>query len=502
MGFTRSIWQETATQPAFSKLNQNIKVDVCVVGAGISGLTCAYLLQKKGKLVAIIDKNATVGGTQSQRTTGHLCWALDDRFHELQKLFGDQTKHILDSHVAAIDLIEHIVKEENIECDFRRVPGYLFLDPNNDESILRDELNALRDLGVKDVVLLPKVPLEHFNSGTCLEFPNQAEFHVGKYLSALAQILQERGVKIFTDTCFHEISSKEPLIVTTRSGFNIQAQAIIFATNTPINDRVIMHTKQSAYRTYVIGGKIPKGSFPNILMWDTGDPYHYFRVATVNSQEDILLIGGEDHKTGQEEETRKPFENLESWIVQRIQNFKPVYYWSGQIEEPVDSLAFIGRNPMDNPNIYIATGDSGNGLTHGTIAGILLTDLITGVKNPWEEVYKPSRKNFKAADEYVKENLNVAKEYLKEILPSEHYSDEALANIPIGTGKVLQKGLHKRCVFKDESGKIHECTAICPHLAGEVKWNTAEKTWDCPCHGSRFDPCGKLIDGPAISDLV
>jgi Rieske Fe-S protein len=266
-----------------------------------------------------------------------------------------------------------------------------------------------------------------------------------------------------------------------------------------VNDRVAIHTKQAPYMTYVIAASVPHGSVPALLSWDTGDPYHYIRVAPFGS-DDILIVGGEDHKSGQADDTVERYARLEAWTRARFPMAQEIAFrWGGQVMETVDYLAFTGHNPGDHDNVYIHTGDSGMGLTHGTIAGMLLCDLILGRDNAWAALYDPSRKTVGAAREYTAENLNVARQYVDWLTPGEVRSAE---EIPNGSGALMRQGLHKIGVYRDPKGALHEVSAVCPHLGCIVHWNRAESTWDCPCHGSRFDCQGKVINGPANRDLA
>jgi Rieske Fe-S protein len=265
-----------------------------------------------------------------------------------------------------------------------------------------------------------------------------------------------------------------------------------------VNDIVTIHTKQAAYRTFVVGLPVSRGSVPRALYWDTPDPYHYVRLVP-GTEGDVLIVGGEDHKTGQEDDAEERFARLIAWTRERFPTTgDAVYSWSGQIMEPIDGMAFIGRNPGDARNVYIATGDSGNGMTHGTIAGILLTDLILGRDNPWATLYDPSRITLRAASEFAKENLNVAVQYADLVTGGEIDSTDQLAS---DTGAVLRRGLNKIAAYRDPNGQLHELSAVCPHLGCIVQWNSTEKTWDCPCHGSRFEAQGNVINGPAITGL-
>jgi nitrite reductase/ring-hydroxylating ferredoxin subunit len=261
---------------------------------------------------------------------------------------------------------------------------------------------------------------------------------------------------------------------------------------------VAMHTKQAAYRTYVVAARIPEHSAPRLLLWDTLDPYHYVRRQSGTVGFDYLIVGGEDHRTGEPDETEKRHGRLIAWTRERFPQVRDFpYRWSGQIMEPVDALAFIGLNPGDD-NLFIATGDSGNGMTHGTIAGLLIPDLIDGRSNPWAKLYHPSRKNIEAMGTFARENLKVARHYADHLTGGDI---SEVAQIPAGDGAVLRHGLHKIAVYRDPAGTLHTFSAVCPHLGCVVQWNGGEKTWDCPCHGSRFHALGHVVNGPANKGL-
>jgi Rieske Fe-S protein len=289
-------------------------------------------------------------------------------------------------------------------------------------------------------------------------------------------------------------------IVNTREGPTVTTDAIVVATNTPVNDKLVIHAKQAPYRTYAIAVPVARGVVPKGLYWDTPDPYHYARLTRgPDEAHDLLIVGGEDHKTGQADDAEARYGRLEEWTRERFPVLgTPRYRWSGQIMEPVDGMAFIGRNPLDADNVYVATGDSGNGMTHGTIAGLLLTDLIMGRANPWAELYDPSRKTTRATLDFARENLNVAGQYTDLITRGEV---DALEEIPPGTGAIMRRGLGKIAVFRDADNGIHAFSALCPHLGCVVRWNHAEETWDCPCHGSRFTARGEVVNGPANRNL-
>jgi Glycine/D-amino acid oxidases (deaminating) len=488
--------------PKFLPLDRDIRVNVCIIGAGIAGMTSAYLLARTGRSIVVIDDGPIAGG-ETGRTTAHLTAALDDRYYEIERLHGkDGARIAAASHSAAIDRVEQIASLEEIDCDFERLDGYLFLGGDSKKEDLDRELKASRRAGL-DTELVDRIPVESFDSGVALKFPRQGQFHPLKYLNGLARAILRDGGKIYCGTHAEKIEDGEPAKVGTADGHTITADAIIVATNTPVNDWLIIHSKQAAYRTYVLGCRVPKNSIPRGLYWDTPDPYHYIRLQDApgasGAGSEILIVGGEDHKTGQADDMDARFDCLEQWARERFPMIQSIEYrWSGQIMEPVDYMAYIGRNPGSDRHIFIATGDSGNGMTHGTIAGILLTDLVLGLKNPWAGLYDPSRVKLGAAVDYVRENANVAEQY-KDWMTDGDVGDPA--EIKPGEGAVIRRGSKKIAVYKDEKGAVHECSAVCTHLYCIVDWNSTEKSWDCPCHGSRFDPYGKVINGPAISPL-
>src|SRR5688572_7917864 len=490
----QSVWSGTAAMPEFSPLQENLHVDACIVGAGIAGLTTAYLLARSGKQVAVLDKGPVAGG-MTQATTAHITNMLDDRYFEVEKLHGREGARLAaHSHTAAIDRIETIVRQERIDCDFTRLDGYLFLAEGDKRETLERELEAAHRAGLRGVQLVERAPFASFDTGPCLRFPNQGQFHPLKYLARVAEAIHHEGGRIFTGSHADEIEGGVPALVHVGKHV-VTGDAIVVATNVPINDRVAIHTKQAPYMTYVIGARVPRGSVPQVLSWDTGDPYHYIR-----THDDLLIVGGEDHKSGQASDTAERHARLEAWARQRFPMMGPVELaWGGLIMETQDYLAFIGHNPMDHENIYVVTGDSGMGITHGTIAGMLLNDLILARPNPWEKLYDPSRVTLRAAADFARENSNVALQYADWLTGGDVKSVD---EITPETGAIVRRGLEKIAVYRDAQGALHERHAACPHLGCVVQWNRGETTWDCPRHGSRFDPYGKVINGPANKDLA
>ncbi|MFE3870493.1 FAD-dependent oxidoreductase [Flavobacterium sp. ZS1P70] len=506
-GDNLSYWFSSAVKPiAFEKLNQDINTDILVIGGGISGLTTAYCLAKEGRKVILVE-DGFIGSGESGRTTAHLTCALDDRYFELEKNFDEHTAQLAaNSHMAAIEWIANTVKHHKINCHFKRVDGYLFLHPSDSKETLEKEFEATKRAGLITEMLnsVPSVATE--DDKWCIKFSDQAQFHILLYLKGLTNAFIKLGGKIYTETKAGNITKEGA----TANGFKIKANHIVVATNTPINDWVIMHTKQWPYRTYVIAAKVSRGKLPYALWWDTGDhdskwiskPYHYVRLEEFDEQYDMLIAGGEDHRTGQaddehiKEEDR--YHKLEKWTKKHFPAIKTIEFkWSGQVMEPLDSLAYIGKNPGED-NIYIITGDSGNGMTHGTLGGMIITDIITGRDNPWIKLYSPSRISLKTAGDYLHEVGNMILQY-GDWLTKEDIKE--VGDLKPGEGGIISSGLKKITVYRDEQNNLHTCTAVCPHLGGILQWNADEKTFDCPMHGSRFTNEGTVINGPATSDL-
>ena len=501
-GKTQSLWMDTAEVPQYPALMEDTTADVCVIGAGIAGLMTAYFLAREGKSVVVIDDGPIAGG-ETGRTTAHLSNAFDDRYLEVEKVHGAEAARLTaDSHTAAIDALEQVVTTENIDCDFRRLDGWLFLseeDRKKHPGLLDDEYAAATRAGLR-VVREKSAPIPGRDVGPSLRFPNQAQFHPVKFLAGLARAIVARGGRVYTQTHADSVEGGEKPKVKTSDRRTIRGKAICVCTNSPISDYVVTHLKQAPYRTFVIGAAVPGGTVEPALYWDTAEHYHYVRLMNGSTTgEDVLIVGGEDHKTGQEDDAPDRFRLLEEWARVHFPSIGPVkYHWSGQVLEPADFLAFIGPNPDGAPNVYIATGDSGNGMTHGAIAGMLLTDLVLGRTNPWAALYDPKRVSVRSATDLLKENFNVAVQYADWVKPGET-SD--VANIPPGEGAVLRRGAHRVAAYRDDQGNLHERSATCTHLACVVRWNSTEKSWDCPCHGSRFDALGNVVNGPAIKSL-
>lgn len=498
----RATWQTSGSPGVVAEMRTlpaKVAADVCVIGAGMAGLLCALELSERGRSVVVLERERAGAGDTSA-TTAHLTAMLDRRYYELADMHGeDSTWRIAKSHLRGIAHLERVINRYSIECDFDRVSGFLCANDPEQERALRREHEAGTKAGLR-CELVRRAPLA-LGGGPALYVPSQAQFSPLAFLAGVARVLAEKGVPIYAPVSAMDIGS-EPAASQVRiqtSGGSVLASQVVVTTGTPTSGSISIHTKQAAYRTYAMGVSIPEAV--RALAWDMDDPYHYVRCALdAATQRPVLIVGGEDHRVGQDPESELRFARLERWLRERFPEAgQIVSQWSGEVFEPNDGLAYIGRDPSDD-RVFLATGFSGNGMTYSSISAELLPDLMQETKNPFEDLYDPKRKPSSGAalSRFAKENLNTAGQYADWIRPADVSKPEQIAR---GEGAVLRRGLRRIAVYVDEQGRACELSATCTHLGGVVSWNSAEKSWDCPCHGSRFDRYGNVLTGPAVSNL-
>jgi glycine/D-amino acid oxidase-like deaminating enzyme/nitrite reductase/ring-hydroxylating ferredoxin subunit len=496
---TRSIWMDVAVAKA-TALEDTDQADVVVIGSGIAGLSCAYELAVRGRSVIVIDRGQ-IGSGMTARTTAHLSSALDDDFANLIRVRGPEcARKLYQSLLASINRVEEIQMVESIDCDFTRLDGYWILAAGTPASKLDEELAACEKIGVRVFDCRQQTPLHTERLVRSLRFPAQARFHPTKYLAGLVTSIKRNGGRVFANTCAEAIEeTQKKMVITTAGGHKLKARDVIVATNSPVNVRVPIHTKQAPYRTYAIAAKIPRGEVPDALYWDTHDPYHYVRLQPLSERTNAVIIGGEDHKSGEVDDGERRFELLENWARDRLPKMGEVTHrWSGQCLEPADYVSFIGPSP-DNEHTFIVSGDSGQGITNGVIAGMMLADLLTTGSSPWSELYDPSRKVGSNIGAFLTENITPLLNFAEYLSASDITT---INKLRAGEGRVVRSGLKKIAACRDIKGKLHLHSASCTHLGCVVHWNSLEQCWDCPCHGSQFAPDGTALNGPAVSALA
>lgn len=498
---TLPFWVDSAALPSSPKLQRDEAVDVVIVGGGITGLTAAYLLMLDGRSVAVLERERCAE-IDTGHTSAHLTMVTDRRLTELAKSFGkSHAQATWDAGLAAIAQIDAIVRDLDIDCEFAWVPGFLHApigDPTNGSAALfREEAALAAELGF-DAQYVDEVP---YVGGPGVRFPEQARFHPRKYLAALARAITDRGGMIFEESAATEFGDR-PLSVKA-NGHTLTCQALVLATHTPlvgnagIVSATMFQTKLALYTSYVVAGRVEKGRVPDGLFWDTADPYHYLRLEQ-HRDHDIVIFGGEDHKTGQATDTGACFDRLERTLTSMVGDVDVTHRWSGQVIETPDGLPYIGETAAHQ---FAGTGYSGNGMTFGTLTAMMAADRIAGRTNPWSELFDPSRKKIlNAAWDYIKEN----KDYPYYLIRDRFAGAEtrSLRAVPRGTGRIVDLNGQKAAVYRDARGNVTKRSAVCTHMACIVDWNEAEDTWDCPCHGSRFKPDGSVIAGPAESPLA
>jgi glycine/D-amino acid oxidase-like deaminating enzyme/nitrite reductase/ring-hydroxylating ferredoxin subunit len=480
----------------YPRLEGTRTVDVAIVGAGITGVTAAYILRKEGKRVALLDQGTVLDG-QTALTTAHLTEVLDTRFYQLIEDFGLQSAFLIaESGRAAIDFIEKAARQLGGVSDFERVPGVLYSETRAGLTEVMRECEAANELSI-ECEKLKHVDLP-FKTAGGIRFGSQAQFNPLRYLRGLLDEIAGEDCLIFENSRVLDFQDGEPCHVATSEG-RVIAKRVIAATHSPALNRFFLHSKVAAYRTYALAKRVLPGQDPvHGLFWDNENPYHYIRSQQIDGQR-YILIGGEDHKVGTETNTLRRLRALEDYAQDRFGAYPTEYHWSGQILESLDGLPYIGRNALSS-NISVATGFAGNGMTLGTVAAMILSDWILDRENRWADIFSATRVNPAISlSEFVMENKDFPIHMITDRIKPPEVSNAD--QIDSGEGRIMKVEGRKLAVYRDATGELHPFSAVCPHLGCLVQWNNAESSWDCPCHGSRFDTDGKVLNGPARSDL-
>jgi glycine/D-amino acid oxidase-like deaminating enzyme/nitrite reductase/ring-hydroxylating ferredoxin subunit len=495
---TTSVWTKNVSLPRFAKLHDNCEVDVAIIGAGITGITAAYLLKKAGCKVALIERGRC-GGFDTSNTTAHLTCVTDARLHKLASRFGEDTARLVwDSGRAAIDQIFNIIREEKIRCDFAWVPAYLYAAEPKSQS---DKNELQKDAALANKFGFPSeitetVPLVKRYG---VKFLHQAKFNPLKYLKALLRVIPGRGSYVFENTEAEEVNDK-PMAIKA-GGHSIRCSYVVLATHTPLMGKTnlasatLFQSKLFLYTSYAVGAKIPRGFAEEASYWDTGEPYDYLRIDRGRTT-DYAILGGEDHKTGQIKNTEAPYWNLERRLKRLIPAAEIDSRWSGQVIATPDGMPYIGETAEKQ---FAATGFAGNGMTFGTLAAMMAADAYRKRQNPWRKLFDVHRTHLSDAWRYAQENKDYPFYMLRDWLRSAE--GKSLQSLRRKEGKILRLNGKKVAAFRDEHGKVTLCSPVCTHLKCIVEWNNVEKTWDCPCHGSRFGSTGNVLSGPAEEPL-
>lgn len=491
-----SVWEDSAERPLFLPLDGEIRVDVAIVGAGITGLTAAYLLKKAGKKVAVVEAERVGSGTTGH-TTAHLTTEFDHEYHLLEQVYGDVVcQQVAGSMRQGIELVERLVSELKIDCGFRRLVGYNYAEGEEGIETIEREYETIQRLGLYPVEMIDSVPLP-FSTSRGYQVPNQAEMHPLSYVAALALAVNRDGCRVFEQSRVTEYSDGPNPSVTTSQG-KVVADQVIMATHTPIGLSVL-HTLVAAYRSYVLGFTVTSGKIPDGLFWDTADPYHYMRQQP-SSRGPMVLVGGEDTKAGHGGE-EEAFAKLEEYVRQRFAVDTIYHRWSSQYYEPADHLPSIGLLPKAS-HVYVATGYSGDGITFGSLAGQILADQVMGTETPYDSLYRPARAGMiKGGKQFLKENMDSAQCFVGDRF-SRRVESSVLDQLGSEDGAVLNVEGKRVAAFRTKEGKLKLLDPTCPHLKCIVHFNSAHKTFDCPCHGSRFDTDGNVLEGPSLKGLA
>ncbi|HZI79198.1 MAG TPA: FAD-dependent oxidoreductase [Vicinamibacterales bacterium] len=497
---SRSYWTDSASLPAFAPLDRDKRADVVVVGGGITGLTTAYLLTRAGRSVVLLERGRCAQ-IDTGHTTAHLTMVTDTRLTELVSRFGrTHAQAAWDAGRAAIAQIDDIACEHEIDCAFKWVEGYLHARDRRagagEAEPFREDAALACELGF-DATFMTTVP---FAGGPGIRFHDQARVHPRRYLAGVARALTNAGGEIFEHSEAAEFRDS-PLGVKA-NGHWVSCQDIVLATHNPLvgiasmASATVFQTKLALYTSYVVAGRIPRGTVPDALFWDTGDPYRYVRLEA-HRDHDLLIVGGEDHKTGQTADTGECFERLEQVARERVPDIELTHRWSGQVIETPDGLPYIGSM---TDHQYAATGFGGNGMTFGTLGGMLIADAIAGRENPWKDLFEPGRSALRRGLwEYVKENADYPYYMLRDRFSGAE--GRSIRSVKRRQGQVIEHNGEKVAAYRDSHGALTLRSAVCTHMGCVVGWNDAEGTWDCPCHGSRFTPQGDVIAGPAETPL-
>ncbi|MED3655914.1 FAD-dependent oxidoreductase [Heyndrickxia sporothermodurans] len=494
--FPKPIWKEGVELPRFSTLNEDIEVDVAIVGGGITGITTAYLLTRKGYKVAIIEAGELLNGTTAH-TTAKITAQHGLIYDELIQNNGkDQAKLYYEANIDALKFIKTTIDELQIDCDFSEEDAYIYTNSEDYISKLEAEANAYKELGINGE-LINEIPVE-FPIKAALIMRNQAQFHPLKYLKPLLEYIQKEGGLIFEKTTATDVDYTDQPIVITKEGLKVKSKFVCACSHFPFYDGLGFYpTRMYAERSYLIAVKTDK-DVPGGMYINAEQPTRSFRTMTLNGEK-VLLVGGENHKTGQGIPTILHYEALEEFAENEFGINEFLFRWSAQDLTTLDKIPYIGRITNNHDQVLVATGFRKWGMTNSTVSAILLADIISETTNKYEDLFSPSRFNANpSVKEFITTNLDVAKHLIEGKLEYPLRDINDLAN---DEGSVVNVNGKRAGAYKDADGKVYVVDTTCTHLGCEIEWNSGDRTWDCPCHGSRFSIVGDVIEGPAETPL-
>ena len=495
---TESLWQNLPEiqQTAANDIIPSNDYDVMVIGAGITGITTALMLQKAGKKCLVLEAGNLGFGTTGG-TTAHINTFFDATYPEIEKDFNEKAAQLVaDAGKMAIDTISTFVKKHQIDCDLETKVGYLFSETEKETEQLNEIFEAAQRAGVDvDRSTTNGLPFSFLQS---LKFEGQAQFHPLKYLLGLAKAFVELGGTIKEHTFINEVKEEHNQCIALSEKEVFRASYLVYATHIPPGVNKFSF-RCAPYRSYVLGIQLSDESqYPEQLAYDMQEPYHYFRTHVLEGQK-LLIVGGEDDKTGHGN-AQEAFAQLENYASQRFVIKSIPYQWSSQYYVPVDGLPYIGRMNQPEDRVFVATGYNGNGMTWGTIAGHIVCDLILNKENPLAELFDPCRmKPVAGFSEFIKENADVAYHFVVDRFKADDL--DSFKEIAREEGKVVDFDGKQLAIYKDKEGIITALNPVCTHAGCIVNFNDKEKSWDCPCHGGRFDLEGKVLCGPPRENL-
>ncbi len=493
MATLSSLWLDSADRPARLALDRDVHVDVCVIGAGISGLSAAFELQRRGAGVAVLEARFVAAGA-SGYNTAKLSSLHGPTYARLERDVGTRGARLYaEANESGIARVFALAEELEIECDLRRKPNVVYSEPGADRGQLEEEAAAARRAGLA-AELVEGLDLP-YPVAAAVRVADQAELHPVRYLQGVAAALEERGASVFERTLVTGVDAGSPCRVHTHDGRTVSAGAVVVATHLPFLDRGLYFARCHPERSYVVAAPFSADWARDGMYLSTESPAHSIRVHELDGRA-WLLVGGESHKTGQADAAER-YRRLSDWARERF-GIEPELRWATQDQMPVDGVPFVGPVDPVSKNVFVATGYRKWGLAMGVAAGELLAAWVEGADHSWRELFDTRRLRLKAAaPSFARESANVALRFVGDRIVKRADADA----LEPGEGAIVGHGLAQRAVYRDEEGVLHELSARCTHLGCIVNWNSGEKTWDCPCHGSRFGTRGEVIMGPAVHPL-